>query len=432
METKLERFIRWVREVPQQIYTSLMGKVFDVEVLRTSFRALAGNKAPGIDGIRKADYAVGLEGRLADLSARVRRMGYRPKAVRRTYIPKLNGGRRPIGISSFEDKIVEDVMSKMMQAIWEPEFRECSYGFRPGRSAHHALRRVDEVIYKQRTQYVVEADIKGFFNQVNHEHLMRFVEHRIKDPNFLRLIRRFLKAGVMEDGVYSESEEGTPQGGKISPVLSNIYLHYVLDLWFEKRFVKSCKGKAYLIRYADDFIACFEMAEDAERYLAEMQKRLAEFALEIEPSKTRSIQFGSQMLGKSPQEQQTFNFLGFTHYVARTKKGGFKVGRKTESKRFRVKLKALGQKLRDLRTKGGNAMVQYAKRSLQGHMQYYGVSENSASLSAYFFHGTRLLFKWLNRRSQKRSYNWKQFSELIKQVKLPRPHIVHSFYAVPT
>jgi group II intron reverse transcriptase/maturase len=290
---------------------------------------------------------------------------------------------------------------------------------------------VDEIIYKERTQYVVEADIKGFFNHVHHEHLMRFVEHRIKDPNFLRLIRRFLKGGVMEDGVFSASEEGTPQGGLISPVLSNIYLHYVLDLWFEKRFAKSCKGKAHLVRYADDFIACFEHAEDAERYLTEVQARLADFALEIEPSKTRSIPFGSQMFGKPRAELRTFNFLGFTHFVACTRKGGFKVSRKTENKRFRTKLKALGQKLQALRTKGGKAMVQFVQRHLQGHMQYYGVSENVHRVSDYFYHGTRLLFKWLNRRSQKKSYSWAKFGKRIQGL-LPRPRVVHSFYATPT
>lgn len=431
METKLDHFIRWAREKPQTVYTSLLGKVFNAEVLRASFGVLAGNKAPGIDGIRKADYAMGLEERLADLSARVQRMGYRPQAVRRVYIPKLNGGRRPIGIPSFEDRIVQDVMSKIMQAIWEPEFRNCSYGFRPGRRAHDALRRVDEIIYRERTQYVVEADIKGFFNHVNHEHLMRFVEHKIKDPNFVRLIIRFLKSGVLEDGAFSASEEGTPQGGLISPVLSNIYLHYVLDLWFEKRFARSCKGKAYLVRYADDFVACFEKAEDAERYLAEVQVRLAEFALEIEPSKTRNIPFGSQMLGRPRSELRTFNFLGFTHFVAHTRKGGFKVSRKTESKRFRAKLKALGQKLKALRTKGGNAMVQFVQRHLRGHMQYYGVSENVHRLSDYFYHGTRLLFKWLNRRSQRRSYSWADFGTSIQGL-LPRPKIVQSFYATST
>ena len=231
-----------------------MGMLFNPEELRASFERLNGNKAPGVDGVRKADYEQGLEERIADLSKRLRRLGYRPKPARRVYIPKAAGGRRPLGIPSFEDRIVQDRLSQILQAIWEPEFRNCSYGFRPGRSAHDALRRVAEVITNGRTQWVVEADIKGFFEHVNHDHLLRFLRHRIADPCFVRITERFLIAGVMEDGVVSTSEEGTPQGGLVSPVLANIYLHYVLDMWFEIRYARICRGKAYLVRYADDCV----------------------------------------------------------------------------------------------------------------------------------------------------------------------------------
>jgi group II intron reverse transcriptase/maturase len=229
-----------------------MGLLFDPEGLHASFERQDGRKAPGVDGIRKETYAQGLDERIADLSARLRRLGYRPKPARRTYIPRGDGRYRPLGIPSFEDRLVQDRLSRILQAIWEPEFRNCSYGFRPGRSAHDALRRVAEVITNEQTQWVVEADIKGFFDHVSHDHLMRFLEHRIADPNFLRIVRRFLKAGIMEDGLFTASDEGTPQGGLVSPVLANIYLHYVLDLWFEKHFARQCRGKAHLIRYADD------------------------------------------------------------------------------------------------------------------------------------------------------------------------------------
>ena len=431
METKLTHFIQWTREKPQREYTSLLGKVFDVECLRVSFGELAGSKAPGIDGVRKSDYEIGLEGKLTELSGRLRRMGYRPQAVKRVYIPKLNGGVRPLGIPSFEDKLVQNIIKDILEAIWEPEFRSCSYGFRPDRGAHGALKRVNQIIFKERTQYVVEADIKGFFNNVQHDHMVRFLNHRIKDPNFLRLIIRFLKAGVLEDGAFSASDLGTPQGGLISPVLSNIYLHYVLDLWFEKRFVKSCRGKAYLCRYADDFIGCFELEEDARRFLTEMQERLADFSLEIEPSKTKLISFGSQMLNRPKAEQETFSFLGLTHYITRSRKGGFKVGRRTEGKRLRSKLKAVNIKLRKMRTLGGSAMVRFMQQHLRGHMQYYGVSDNIKQVSSYFYHATRLLFKWLNRRSQRRSLNWEQFGRRIQPL-LPRPRIIHSFYAIPS
>lgn len=238
---------------------------------------------------------------------------------------------------------MQDRLSRILQAIWEPEFCDCSYGFRPGRSAHDALGRVAEILTNEGTQWVVEADIKSFFNRVSHKHLLRFLEHRIADPRFVRIVQRFLKAGVMEDGAVSASEEGTPQGGLVSPALANIYLHYVLDLWFEKRFIKSCRGRAYLVRYCDDFIACFQYEEEAKRFLSVLEDRLAAFDLEVEPSKTAALRFGSNAEKACHKEgfcrPKTFNFLGFTHYVSRSRHGRFSVGRRTEGKRFCKKLK---------------------------------------------------------------------------------------------
>ena len=303
MISKLERFTLMARAEPHTRFTSLMGMLFDPEGLRESFERQDGRKAPGVDGVRKDDYAVGLDARLEDLSARIRRLGYRPLPVRRTYIPKGDGRYRPLGVPSFEDRLVQDRLGRILQAIWEPEFRDCSFGFRPGRSAHDALRRVAEVITDGRTQWVVEADIKGFFDHLSHSHLMAFLEHRIGDPNLLRIVRRFLKAGIMEDGAFTASDEGAPQGGLVSPVLSNIYLHYVLDLWFEKRFAGMCTGRAYLIRYADDYVACFEHAGDARAFLGEMTARLAQFDLEVEPSKTALLRFGSEQLGRTGRKR---------------------------------------------------------------------------------------------------------------------------------
>jgi group II intron reverse transcriptase/maturase len=345
--TKLERFTLKARAEPQTRFTALMGLLFDPEGLRESFERQDGRKAPGVDGVRKEDYGDGLDARLEELSARIRRLGYRPKPVRRTYIPKGDGRYRPLGVPSFEDRLVQDRLSRILQAIWEPEFCDCSFGFRPGRSAHDALRRVAEVITNEGTQWVVEADIKGFFDHLSHSHLLRFLEHRIADPNLLRIVRRFLKAGIMEDGAFTASEEGAPQGGLVSPVLSNIYLHYVLDLWFEKRYARGCAGKAYLIRYADDYVACFEHEADARAFLTEMTERLAQFDLEVEPSKTALLRFGRQMLGciaAHTQGPRTFSFLGFTHYVGRSRRGRFVVGRKTDAKRVRKKLKLLSER----------------------------------------------------------------------------------------
>lgn len=262
---------------------------------------------------------------------------------------------------------------------------------------------------------------------------MRFLEHRIADPGVLRIVQRFLKAGVMEDGAFTASEEGTPQGGLVSPVLSNIYLHYVLDLWFEKRFARGCAGRAYLIRYADDYVACFEQEGDARRFLTEMTERLAQFDLEVEPSKTVLLRFGSQVLGGTEREAggpRTFSFLGFTHYVGRSRRGRFVVGRKTDAKRMRKKLRQFGERLRTLRMQGGAAMVAFACRHLRGHIQYYGVSGNSRGVASYVHCATSLLYKWLNRRSQRRSLNWKRFGAVVRP-QLPKARILHDLYPVP-
>ena len=434
MTTKLNRFTQKARAEPHLRYTALMGLVFDSEGLHASFERQDGRKAPGADGITKTDYAMGLEDRISDLSGRLRRLGYRPTPVRRTYIPKGDGRYRPLGIPCFEDRLVQDRCSLVLQAIWEPEFRNCSYGFRPGRSAHDALKRVAEVTTNERTQWVVEADIKGFFDHVSHEHLMRFLEHRIIDPNFLRLIRRFLKAGVMEDGCFCASEEGTPQGGLVSPVLSNIYLHYVLDQWFERRYANECRGKASLVRFADDFVACFQYEEDAKGFLNALTERLANFDLDVEPNKTAVHRFGSHAQRDCSKDglrrPQTFNFLGFTHYVSRSRKGRFVVGRRTEGKRFCKKLKMLNQRLRALRNAGGMAMLEFVRRHLVGHIRYFGVSGNIQQVTSYVYFATRLLCKWLNRRSQRRSITWERFCDVVLP-QLPRARVVHCLYPVP-
>lgn len=433
MTTKLERFTLMALEEPHTRFTSLMGLLFDPAGLSASFGRQDGHKAPGVDGIRKDDYAQDVGARLTDLSARIRQLGYQPLPVRRTYIPKGDGRYRPLGVPSFEDRLVQDRLSQILQAIWEPEFCDCSYGFRPERSAHDALRRMADVITNGRTQWVVEADIKGFFDHLSHTHLMRFLEHRIADPNFLRIVRRFLKAGIMEDGAFTASDAGAPQGGLVSPVLSNIYLHYVLDLWFEKRFAVNCAGNAYLIRYADDYVACFEQEADARAFLGAMTARLAEFDLEIEPTKTALLRFGSQCLGKAvarPHGERTFSFLGFTHYVGRSRRGRFVVGRKTDAKRMDKKLKMLNEHLRRLRAEGGKAMLAFFVRHTRGHIQYYGVSGNSRGLAAYLYAAAGLLFKWLNRRSQRRSLTWKHFTAYLRPL-FPKARILHDLYPIP-
>jgi len=436
MTTRLSRFTQRERAEPRCRFNALMGLTYDPEGLHASFERQSGKKAPGVDGIRKADYEQGLDARITDLSNRVRRLGYRPQPARRVYIPKSGSGWRPLGVPCFEDRLVQDRLSLILQAIWEPEFRDCSYGFRPGRSAHDALRRVAEVVTNERTQWVVEADIKGFFNYVSHDHLVRFLEHRIADPRLLRIIHRFLKAGVMEDGAVQASEEGTPQGGLASPVLANIYLHYVLDMWFEKRFARRCRGKAFLIRYCDDFVACFQSEDDARRFFSELRERLADFALEVEPSKTGLIRFGSAAPWNCKRDglrrPQTFDFLGFTHYVHRSRRGYFVVGRRTERKRFHRKLQVLNERLRALRVHGGTTMLGFFRQHMQGHIQYYGVSGNHRQLAAYAYFASRLLYKWLNRRSQRRSTDWARFRTSLHDRWLPPLRIRHNLYPEPS
>lgn len=425
MNTKLESLAKRAQAEPRMRFSSLLGMVYDPAGLREAFGCQDGRKAPGVDGIRKRDYAEGLEGRLTELSQQLRQLGWRPSPTRRVYIPKGDGRYRPLGLPSFEDRLVQAQLSRVLGAIWEPEFCECSYGFRPGRSAHDALRRLAEVTTYGGTQWIVEADIKGFFDHVHHEHLMKFLAHRISDPRILRLVRRFLKAGVMDDGVFHASEQGTPQGGLVSPVLSNIYLHYVLDLWFEKRFARQCLGRAYLVRYADDFVACFEHEADARYFRCALEQRLAAFALEVEPAKTAVLRFGP-----GRQRSQTFTFLGFTHFETRSRSGRFAVGRKTAASRMRRQLKQVSERLRALRTQPGNAMLVFLRRHLQGYLQYYGVSGNLRSVRSYFMRAGRLLHRWLNRRSQRRSINWDRL-QIVLASWLPTPRVVHNLHPVP-
>lgn len=434
MTTAIERFTQWARLHPQPHYHALMGLLSNPVELLECFEAQPGNKASGIDKISKADYEKDVIERLKALSAGLRSLSYRPKPARRVYIPKSNGKQRPLGIPCFEDRIVQHQLSRILQAIWEPEFRDGSYGFRPHRNAHQALARLGEIMTHEGTQWVVEADIKGFFDNVSHDWLMRFLAHRIKDPVLLRIVKRFLKAGVMEAGALISGDTGTPQGGLVSPVLANIYLHYVLDVWFERRFARTCSGSARLVRYADDYVACFTDEGDAKRFMTEMTERLAKFGLEVEPDKTALLRFGNRAARDCSKEGDkrppTFNFLGFTHYVGKSRTGRFVLGRKTQRERIAKKLKEVSHRLSALRTQGGKAMMHYAKRHLRGHIAYYAVSGNARQIRNYAYRISRSLFKWLNRRSQRRSLNWDKFSRIL-QGWMPSLRIRHNLYPTP-
>ena len=294
MSTKLERIAEIAKEKPEEKFTSLI-HLIDKEMLMQCHKELKGNKATGIDEITKGEYEANLEENIEILLKNMKTFKYRPNPVRRVYIPKTGTDKkRPLGIPSHEDKMVQLAISKILGAIYEQDFLDSSFGFRPDRSCHSAIKILDVYLSKRKTNYVVDADIKGFFNHVDHKWMMEFLEHRIKDKNLLRYISRFLKAGVMEKGQFHKSYEGTPQGGIISPILANIYLHYVLDLWFEKVVRKRCKGQAYIVRYADDFVCCFEHKEEAEVFYEALKVRLKKFNLEIAEDKTKIIYFGSK------------------------------------------------------------------------------------------------------------------------------------------
>ena len=428
------RIAQKARNEPAMQFVNLF-HLLKEDLLRECFAKLRGDAAAGIDEITKEDYAKNLEENLAALVGRLHTMSYRPQPVRRVYIPKPGTDKqRPLGIPVLEDKLVQAAMVRILEPIYEQDFIEDSYGFRPERSCHDALRALSETVERGDIEWIVEADIKGFFDHVDHDHLMRFLNHRVGDPRMQRMVKRFLISGVSEDGVFTASEEGTPQGGVISPLLANMYLHYVLDLWYERAFRKVCRGRTRLIRYADDFVVCFACQADAERFRRELVTRLAKFGLEVEPSKTKVIAFGPSAAARARQEgkakPETFDFLGFTHYCSRRKDGtGFRMKRRTARKRLRAKLSAFGQWLQQSRAKmKTRAIWEAARMKLAGHYRYYGVTDNFPSLQQFAHQAERLIVKWLNRRGGRRQMTWEQFRKMARRWPLPRPRIhVHFF-----
>jgi len=424
MATDLTRIGEKARRDTTLVFTSLYHHICDEDNLRVCYGTLGADKAPGVDGVTKKQYEENLEGNLRDLSARLKRMGYRPGTKRRSYIPKAGKAKgRPLGISNFEDKIVELAVKRTLEPIYEAVFEKSSYGYRPGISPHQCVDDLGRTIQQQYVNYVVEADIRSFFDNVNQEWLVKFLRHRIGDERVIRLIIRMLKSGIMEDGLVSATDQGTPQGSILSPLLSNIYLHYVLDLWFSKRVRRQSDGEAYYFRFADDFLACFRYKADAERFHRQLKERLEEFGLELAEEKTHCIAFGrfarenAQARGGKLAE---FTFLGFTHYCGKTKKGNFKVKRRTSRKKMGQSLRNFSdwaQQARRVLRKG--EMIRQARIRVLGHLNHYAITDNTDACRDYRYHATQILYKWLNRKSQRKGYNWDQFNQVLDLLDWP-------------
>jgi RNA-directed DNA polymerase len=377
--------------------------------------------APGVDRIDATEYGLYLHDNVLQLEDSVKSGWYRAKLVLRKYIPKLNGKLRPLGIPAIADKLLQMAVTKLLEAIYEEDFLPCSYGYRPGTGAHKAVKDLSATLRTGRYAAVVEADIKGFFDHIDHNKLLNMLMRRIDDKPLLKLIRRWLKAGILDTtGQVLHPLSGTPQGGIVSPMLANVYLHYVLDMWFEETVKRYCKGNATLYRYADDFVCCFELVTDAERFYEVLPKRLAKFGLEVAADKTQLLQFhrGSKL---------RFCFLGFEFYWGRSRFGKTVMMRRTDRKKYRsaiANFKAWCKESRGLRMP---VLFVQLNQKLRGYWQYYGVRGNYKSMNDYLQDIKRILLKWLNRRSQRRSYNWTGFAALINDFNLSKPHIYHKF-----
>ena len=427
VETKLLRITEKARKEPCFKFTSLY-HLMNEELLRECFKRVRKDAAAGIDEMTKEQYAANLDANLSDLIGRLHRMAYRPQPVRRVYIPKPGSAKqRPLGIPCLEDKLVQAGLVRILEAVYEQDFTADSYGFRPARSCHDALRALSDSVENKPVNHIVEADIKGFFDNVNQEWLIKFLEHRIGDKRVQRMVKRFLKAGVYEDGTITVSDEGTPQGGVISPLLANIYLHYALDLWFEKIVRKRCTGFARMIRYADDFVVCFQYELDAAKYRRELGGRLGKFGLEVEPTKTRVMKFGRfavQNAKAKGERPETFDFLGFTHYCGTRRDGkSFRMKRKTARKKFTAKVKAFKEWLKKARTMKTADLWETVKAKLRGHYAYYGVTDNLSGIKRYHEEVRKLLMKWLNRRGKRHCLSWEKFEGMLERFPLPEPRI---------
>ena len=431
MGTKLARIAQLSKENPDMVFTSI-GHLINKELLMECHKMMDGKKAVGIDGVTKEDYGRNLEENLDKLVGRLKQKSYKPQPARKVEIPKDNGKTRPLSIYCYEDKLVQEALKRVLEAVFEPHFYDEMWGFRPNRGCHKAIQSLNVMLEKRPTSYVLDADIKGFFDHINHDWAVRFIESRIKDPNIIRLVRRMLKGGILEDYRYEKTEEGSGQGSVCSPIIANIYMHYVLVWWFKEKMQPSLRGYSGLTVYADDFVVVFQYKDDAERFYEHLKKRMEHFGMTLEENKTRLIEFGrfaEERCAKKGRKPQTFTFLGFTHYCSHGRNGKFRVKRKTSRKKFAKKCKEVHRIIRDMRTRRLAVIIKKMNQILVGYYHYYGITDNIDSLRNFRRQMRKSLFKWLNRRSQKKSYTWEQFDDMLRTYPLAEPKIYVSVYA---
>ena len=417
------------RDNKEMKFTALLHHL-TVDLLRESFYSLKRKAAPGVDGVTWQEYELGVEDRLVDLHGRVHRGAYRAQPSRRVYIEKADGRQRPLGVAALEDKLVQQAVATILNQIYEEDFLGFSYGFRPGRSQHDALDALSYALLKKKVSYVLDADIQGFFDNLDHHWLIRFVEHRVADPRILRLIQKWLKAGVMEEGKWSEVQTGSPQGSVISPLLANIYLHYSFDLWVNDWRKKYAQGEVVVIRFADDTIVGFQYQTDADLFLKNLRERLGKFGLELHPDKARRIEFGryaeQNRKRRGEGKPETFDFLGFRHISGKNGLGRFMVRRTTIRKRMRAKLRQIKQQLRERMHDPVPQTGQWLQSIVRGYFNYYAVPGNLKSLGVFRDRVLALWWRTIRRRSHKHRINWTRLL-LLAQRWLPPPRALHPF-----
>lgn len=430
VNTALEGIRQTARGRRDAKFTGLLHHIYAIERLRQAYHAIRRDAAAGVDGQTWQGYGRNLEANLLDLSDRLARGGYRPEPVRRAYIDKADGSKRPLGVPALEDKIVQRATAEVLGAIYEQDFKGFSYGFRPGRSAHDALDAVAVGVTARKVNWILDADIAKFFDTIEHDWLIKFVEHRVADARVIRLLKKWLHAGVLEDGQITRSELGTVQGGSISPLLANVYLHYAFDLWVEQWRGRHARGDVIVVRYADDWVAGFQHRDDAERFRRAVEQRLGQFGLKLHPEKTRLIEFGrfarENRSRRGQGKPETFDFLGFTHCCGKSSKGKFMVLRLTSAKRLRAKLHAVKDELRKRMHRPIAEQGQYLRAVVTGHTRYFAVPRNRARVQVFRFQVARLWHRTLCRRSQAKHLSWQRMYRIIDHW-LPVPRTCHPY-----